>query len=265
MTRPFGLLIEPEPRALARRQRLAVDLDAVVAARRLIAGVASTLPLTRDAARGDHALRVAARAEAGARDAPWRCVRLSRACRLVFRGRPSPLMAELLAEVRAKRGEWSETETFMALALAEAEDAGGARRGAGRRGDRPRRRGHRRGRQPHARARRRDGACRDAGHPGSRRKALGSERLADCDLYVTLEPCTICAAAISFARIRRLYYGAADPKGGAVEHGVRFFARAHLPSCARGLLRYRRNGRGGPSAPLLPRPALRGTAARTAC
>jgi tRNA(adenine34) deaminase len=53
---------------------------------------------------------------------------------------------------------------------------------------------------------------------------LGSERLTDCDLYVTLEPCTMCAAAISFARIRRLYFGAADPKGGAVEHGVRFFA-----------------------------------------
>ena len=59
-------------------------------------------------------------------------------------------------------------------------------------------------------------------------KALGSERLTDCDLYVTLEPCTMCAAAISFARIRRLYFGAADPKGGAVEHGVRFFA---APTC----------------------------------
>jgi tRNA(adenine34) deaminase len=58
--------------------------------------------------------------------------------------------------------------------------------------------------------------------------AIGSERLTDCDLYVTLEPCTMCAGAISFARIRRLYYGAPDPKGGAVESGVRFFA---APTC----------------------------------
>jgi len=53
--------------------------------------------------------------------------------------------------------------------------------------------------------------------------ALGSPRLPDCDLYVTLEPCPMCAAAIAFARLRRVYYGAGDPKGGAVDHGVRLF------------------------------------------
>src|ERR1700710_1143076 len=65
-------------------------------------------------------------------------------------------------------------------------------------------------------------AIREAAHN------IGSERLVDCDLYVTLEPCTMCAAAISFARVRRLYYGAAAPKGGAVDSGVRFFAS---PTC----------------------------------
>jgi tRNA(adenine34) deaminase len=58
--------------------------------------------------------------------------------------------------------------------------------------------------------------------------SLGSQRLPDCDLYVTLEPCPMCAAAISFARIRRLYYSAADPKGGAVESGVRLYSQ---PTC----------------------------------
>jgi tRNA(adenine34) deaminase len=57
---------------------------------------------------------------------------------------------------------------------------------------------------------------------------LGTERLTACDIYVTLEPCTMCAAALSFARIRRLYYGAADPKGGAVDSGIRFF---DSPTC----------------------------------
>ncbi|WP_196259507.1 nucleoside deaminase [Pelagibacterium limicola] len=59
-------------------------------------------------------------------------------------------------------------------------------------------------------------------------EALGAARLLECDLYVTLEPCTMCAGAISHARIRRLYYGAEDPKGGAVDNGVRFFAQ---PTC----------------------------------
>ena len=59
-------------------------------------------------------------------------------------------------------------------------------------------------------------------------REFGSERLTGCDLYVTLEPCAMCAAAISFARIRRLYYGAPDPKGGAVDHGPRFY---QSPTC----------------------------------
>jgi len=59
-------------------------------------------------------------------------------------------------------------------------------------------------------------------------EALGTDRLEECDLWVTLEPCAMCAGAIAHARIARLYYGAGDPKGGAVEHGPRFFAQ---PTC----------------------------------
>lgn len=67
---------------------------------------------------------------------------------------------------------------------------------------------------------------------------LGQERLMGCDLYVTLEPCPMCAAAISFARLRRLYYGADDPKSGGVENGIRFYAQAtchHRPEVYAGL------------------------------
>jgi tRNA(adenine34) deaminase len=67
---------------------------------------------------------------------------------------------------------------------------------------------------------------------------LGSERLIDHDLYVTLEPCPMCAAVISFARVRRLYYAASDPKGGGVEHGPRVFSHAtchHRPELYPGL------------------------------
>jgi tRNA(adenine34) deaminase len=69
-------------------------------------------------------------------------------------------------------------------------------------------------------------------------QALRSERLIGCDLYATLEPCAMCAGAISLARLRRLYYGAADPKGGGVEHGARVFAQAtchHRPEVYSGL------------------------------
>jgi tRNA(Arg) A34 adenosine deaminase TadA len=69
-------------------------------------------------------------------------------------------------------------------------------------------------------------------------EAIGDERLSGADLYVTLEPCTMCAAAISFARIRRLYYGAEDPKGGGVDNGVRFYAQPtchHAPEVYSGL------------------------------
>jgi tRNA(adenine34) deaminase len=68
--------------------------------------------------------------------------------------------------------------------------------------------------------------------------ALSSERLIDCDLYVTLEPCTMCAAAISFARLRRVYFAAGDEKMGAVEHGTRFFKQAtchHAPEVYSGI------------------------------
>lgn len=67
---------------------------------------------------------------------------------------------------------------------------------------------------------------------------LGNERLLDCDLYVTLEPCTMCAGAISFARLRRVYFAAEDIKGGAVENGVRFFGAPtchHVPEVYSGL------------------------------
>ena len=59
-------------------------------------------------------------------------------------------------------------------------------------------------------------------------KALGNDRLTGCDLWVTLEPCAMCAGAIAHARIARLYYGASDPKGGAVEHGPKLFEHATL-------------------------------------
>lgn len=69
-------------------------------------------------------------------------------------------------------------------------------------------------------------------------EALGSARLVDCDLYVTLEPCPMCATAISFARLRRVYFGAYDTKGGGVEHGARIFSQSschHRPEIYGGI------------------------------
>ncbi|MEM1051044.1 MAG: nucleoside deaminase [Pseudomonadota bacterium] len=69
-------------------------------------------------------------------------------------------------------------------------------------------------------------------------EALGDDRLTDCDLYVTLEPCAMCAGAIAHARIARLYYGASDPKGGGVEHGARVFEQEqcmHRPEVYTGM------------------------------
>jgi tRNA(adenine34) deaminase len=117
--------------------------------------------------------------------------------------------------------------SFMDLALAEA-------RAAGARGEVPIGCVIARGGAVIARAGNRTVADRDptahAEMVAIRRAAasVGAERLDDCDLYVTLEPCVMCAGAVAFARIRRLYYGAADPKGGAVESGVKFFAS---PTC----------------------------------
>lgn len=116
---------------------------------------------------------------------------------------------------------------FMALALAEAEAAGA-------RGEVPIGAVLVAGGEPVAKAGNR---TRELSDPTAHAEMLvireaaglqGSQRLADADLYVTLEPCAMCAAAISFARIRRLYFGATDEKGGAVVSGVRFFA---APTC----------------------------------
>jgi tRNA(adenine34) deaminase len=79
-------------------------------------------------------------------------------------------------------------------------------------------------------------------------RKIGSERLLGCDIYVTLEPCAMCAAAMSFARLRRLYFGAADPKMGAVENGPRFFGQ---PTCHHRLDVY--GGIGGEAAAKLLR------------
>jgi tRNA(adenine34) deaminase len=124
----------------------------------------------------------------------------------------------------------------MALALAEAE-------AAGKRGEVPVGAVIVRGGQIIARASNR---VEELGDPTAHAEmlviraatALGDKRLADCDLYVTLEPCPMCAAAISLARVRRLYFGAYDPKSGGVEHGAKVFDHAtchHRPEIYGGL------------------------------
>ena len=85
---------------------------------------------------------------------------------------------------------------------------------------------------------------------------LGSERLIDCDLYVTLEPCAMCAAAISFARLRRLYFGAAGPQGRRRRAWPALLRAAHLPSRARNLWRHRRGPRRRAPEALLRRAAV---------
>jgi tRNA(adenine34) deaminase len=84
-------------------------------------------------------------------------------------------------------------------------------------------------------------------------RRLGSERLEDCDLYVTLEPCAMCAGAVSFARIRRIYYGAADPKGGQRRE---VFCLAKLPPSTRSLRRIGGGGGGGIAQDVLQGKAL---------
>ncbi len=144
----------------------------------------------------------------------------------------------------------------MSVAFAEAREAEAPRRDADRRGAGARRQGDRQRRQPHARRLRPDRPRRNGAFCARPPPALGAHRLTDCDLYVTLEPCAMCAGAISHARLRRLYYAAPDPKGGAVEHGPRFFSQADLPARAGGLRRHPRERSGGDAEGVLRRKAV---------
>ena len=224
---PGRLVISPQPRPLRLRQLFAVDPDVIVGPdvdRR----AGKDLTVDRDPALGDPALGVATRAQTRARDNLCDPLWLASCWR--FRGgvcdgagmhgdndigragglgnRPVPsTMRRALDEAAAAAGEG---EVPVGAVLVDA--AGAVVAASGNRVERDR--------DPTAHAELlvvREGAAR-----------LELKRLEDCDLYVTLEPCPMCAAAIALARIRRLYFAAWDPKGGGVEHGPRIFDQ---PTC----------------------------------
>ena len=271
----LGLVVAPQPRRLGGGQRLAVDQDAVARARRRAPGSSSISPLTetrpssiqRSASRREHsparasalAMRMGPARRAPRRRAAvracaaltWLALGMECSCPRVNDARRGALMTPRPAQ------------SHMLTALAEAEAAGA------------------RGEVPvgavvvgadGARARPAPATAR-ASWPIRRRMprcwrsaqacaALGSERLDDADLYVTLEPCPMCAAAISFARMRRLYFGAADPKGGGVEHGAAHLQPADLPPRAGGLRRDRGGAGRGAAAGVFREPPLSGAAWR---
>ena len=237
VTSPRGLVEQEQPRPLAHRQRLAVDDDAVgrghIARRRC-----DLFAVDRDPAGGDPGLGLAPRRQPGARDRLGDAFALVLLAFVALACHDSGLIAEAAPRVPNAISAFKRVyaiahdpenpmPSFMDLALDEARAAVAA-------GEVPVGCVIVRDGEVIAQAYNRTLADRDpTAHCemlAIRRAAevLASERLTDCDLYVTLEPCAMCAAAISFARIRRLYYGAADVKGGAVENGVRYYAS---PTC----------------------------------
>ena len=226
-------LVEQEQAgALGARQRLAVDAD-VVGVAHIEGGAGEHFAVDADAALRDPVLGVAARTKAGARHRPWRCARprgsadsalVSVMARLALSARA--VLAACRARCRAREDRrWPKTPMSAAFAEARAAEA--------------------RGEAPIGAALARDGeVIASAGnrtredddptahaemlaHP-RRRASLGDERLTGCDLYVTLEPCAMCAGAISHARLRRLYFAAADRRAARSRTG-RAFSRK--PTC----------------------------------
>src|SRR5262245_13329794 len=218
------LVIEEQPRALARRQRGAVDRDAIPRAD-VDGGRRDHGAVDRHPAGRDPGFRLAPRRQPGARDHLGDALTRSAlpGLALARHGKTRGYLLLHSKDFGAKRAVTS----FMDEALLEAHAAAEA-------GEVPVGCVIVRNNAVIVRTFNRTLADRDpTAHAEllairAAAAALGSERLTDCDLYVTLEPCAMCAAAMSFARIRRLYYAAADPKGGAVENGVRFFAS---PTC----------------------------------